>query len=294
VIKATAGKADKREVEAAVQEVTAVVQRGLAGKADWKEVEGRMEPSEQAQRRVEEVLAMVRAELDRKLDVQRGGEMEEGMLARVEECMTQMSVSRRDLRLKADIKDVNVLLDSKADVDEVNRALLDINAQLNLKASATEVATSLQEQAALCKALASEFCLGRWIWKSLKTKTGGVVPWNIQTANSDPGNLVWEKDKGYIACLTPGLYEVQFGFFSRRRPVVKLHVNTEPVLTVANCSTAVTYHAGGRLLSSGRYTNSNITGLTHVDFIALPAKARVSITYQGDEDAEAFLGLRKL
>ena len=31
---------------------------------------------------------------------------------------------------------------------------------------------------------------------------------------------------------------------------------------------------------AGRYTNNNITGLTHVDFIALPAKARISITYQ--------------
>ena len=32
--------------------------------------------------------------------------------------------------------------------------------------------------------------------------------------------------------------------------------------------------------AAGRYTNSNITGLTHIDFIALPPKARVSITYQ--------------
>ncbi len=30
-----------------------------------------------------------------------------------------------------------------------------------------------------------------------------------------------------------------------------------------------------------RYTNSNITGLTHVDFIALPSRARVSCSYQG-------------
>ena len=46
-------------------------------------------------------------------------------------------------------------------------------------------------------------------------------------------------------------------------------------------------------MSSGRYTNSNVTGLTHVDFIALPSKARVSMSYQGDDDAEAFMTLRK-
>jgi hypothetical protein len=39
------------------------------------------------------------------------------------------------VRRKADIKDVNLLIDGKADVDEINRALLDVNGQLNLKAS---------------------------------------------------------------------------------------------------------------------------------------------------------------
>ena len=66
------------------------------------------------------------------------------------------------------------------------------------------------------------------------------------------------------------------------------------MLTLSGPHSAVQHHAGGRLQSSGRYTNSNITGLTHVDFIALPSRARVSCSYQGDDDAEAFLGLRKL
>ncbi|KAJ1480314.1 hypothetical protein T484DRAFT_1811245, partial [Baffinella frigidus] len=47
-------------------------------------------------------------------------------------------------------------------------------------------------------------------------------------ANSDPANLIWEKDKPYVTCVTPGLYEVHFGFYSRKRPVVKVHVNGEP------------------------------------------------------------------
>jgi hypothetical protein len=57
-------------------------------------------------------------------------------------------------------------------------------------------------------------------------------------------------------------------------------------MTVAGKGEGVTHHAGGRLQSSGRYTSSNITGLTHVDFVALPARARLSVTYQGDDDAE--------
>ena len=42
---------------------------------------------------------------------------------------------------------------------------------------------------------------------------------------------------------------------------------------------------------AGRYTNSNITGLTHIDFIALPPKARISITYQVPAAARARLHL---
>jgi hypothetical protein len=49
---------------------------------------------------------------------------------------------------------------------------------------------------------------GRWIWKSGRTKAGGVVPWNIQTVNTDPANLQWERDKAAIVIVVPGLYEV--------------------------------------------------------------------------------------
>ena len=39
---------------------------------------------------------------------------------------------------------------------------------------------ALQEQSLVSSALITELCLGRWIWKSLKTKTSGAVPWNLQ------------------------------------------------------------------------------------------------------------------
>ena len=37
-----------------------------------------------------------------------------------------------------------------------------------------------------------------------------------------------------------------------------------------------------------------MTGLTLLDFLALPPKAKVSCTFQGDEGGEGFLGLRKM
>jgi hypothetical protein len=55
---------------------------------------------------------------------------------------------------------------------QVNKALLDINKQMNLKVSLAEISNTLQEQSLLNSALITELCLGRWIWKSLKTKSG--------------------------------------------------------------------------------------------------------------------------
>ena len=40
--------------------------------------------------------------------------------------------------------------------------------------------TFREQEALLNSTLITELCLGRWIWKSLKTKAGGAVPWNIQ------------------------------------------------------------------------------------------------------------------
>ena len=44
-------------------------------------------------------------------------------------CICNVCVAPQ-LRRKADVKDVNLLVDGKADVDEVNRALLDVNGQV--------------------------------------------------------------------------------------------------------------------------------------------------------------------
>ena len=44
----------------------------------------------------------------------------------------------------------------------------------------------------------------------------------------------------------------------------------------------------------GRHSEGNIVGSSATDFIAVPARARISITYVGEAGAEAVFGLRKL
>lgn len=43
-----------------------------------------------------------------------------------------------------------------------------------------------------------------------------------------------------------------------------------------------------------QHSAGNVTGLTAIDFIALPARARVSISFDGEKPAEGFFCLRKL
>lgn len=112
--------------------------------------------------------------------------------------------------------------------------------------------------------------------------------------NTCPENFLWEEDKTSVLTVAPGLYEITFGFFSNKKPTVQLLVNGEAVLSAVNSSSYVIHHSSGKLKSMGKHSAGNLTGLTLVDFIALPARARVSLSYSGEQCAEGFLGLKKL
>ena len=49
-----------------------------------------------------------------------------------------------------------------------------------------------------------------------------------------------------------------------------------------------------RVSTVGKHSAGNITGLTLLDFIALPARARISLTFSSESIGEGFLNLRKL
>ena len=151
------------------------------------------------------------------------------------------------------------------------------------------------EQSLIMESLCSEHLLGRWIWKSGRTRgERHAVPWNVQNINTNPENFVWAQDATSITTTAPGLYEVTFGFFTRKKPAVQLLVNGEPVVSAVNSASYAVHHSSGRLSAVGPHPAGNITGLTLIDFLALPPKARVSVTYQGEEGGEGFIGLRKM
>lgn len=91
--------------------------------------------------------------------------------------------------------------------------------------------------------------------------------------------------------VAPGLYEITFGFYSKKKPTIQLLVNGEPCI---NSASLVSHHTTGKLKSTSKHKEGSITGLTLIEFVALPARARISISFSGETIAEGFLGLRKL
>eukprot|EP00831_Metopus_contortus_P039857 TRINITY_DN31211_c0_g1_i1.p1 TRINITY_DN31211_c0_g1~~TRINITY_DN31211_c0_g1_i1.p1 ORF type:complete len:460 (-),score=93.52 TRINITY_DN31211_c0_g1_i1:3-1382(-) len=153
---------------------------------------------------------------------------------------------KRELALKAYIKDVCTLVDVKANVEDVNRGLESLSRELSRKSNAEELSLALADQSRINEALCAENCVGRWIWKSGCLRSGFAIPWEIQSVNTCPDNFLWDKDKTSVLTVAPGLYEVTLGFFASKKPAVQILVNGEPVLTPVNSSSYVIHHSSGK------------------------------------------------
>ena len=210
---------------------------------------------------------------------------------------------------KADLKDICVLLDEKASIQEVNNALLEMKKSmrelepkgLSDLGKVNDIVHSVHQ------AVTSELSLGRWIWKTGHVNEDRTIPWNVECINTASDNFVWSKDTAEIVTVIPGLYELHLGIFSDRDPNLQILVNGEPAFinNVTSAQTiAIKPAAIGRkgiiqtkyksLMRRGKHSAGNVTGWTMSEFIALPSRARTAILYDGGPGVQGFLSLRKL
>eukprot|EP00767_Chilomastix_cuspidata_P002143 gnl/Chilomastix_cuspidata/2269.p1 GENE.gnl/Chilomastix_cuspidata/2269~~gnl/Chilomastix_cuspidata/2269.p1 ORF type:complete len:648 (+),score=306.94 gnl/Chilomastix_cuspidata/2269:46-1989(+) len=209
--------------------------------------------------------------------------------ARVAALEAQLTEMKGALDAKADVDDMCALLDVKPNISTVNDALAQLSADIHQRVTLDEFQTAQGRQTAINNALSSEHAVARWLWKSGKLKATGAVPWNVQLVNSSPANFLWVKNRATIQVVAPGLYQVSFGFFGRRRPTIQVHVNGEPVLSAVSATGKVVYHAPRSTGAIG------VTGQTLSDFVALPPNAQLQLTFSnGDPGSQGFLALRKL
>jgi len=53
--------------------------------------------------------------------------------------------------------------------------------------------------------LIQETSLGRWVWKSGELKQNFSIPWELQAANTNPDNFLWEQGKTSVLVVQAGL-----------------------------------------------------------------------------------------
>lgn len=78
--------------------------------------------------------------------------------------------------------------------------------------------------------------MARWLFKSNFLSPGSLVPWNVQVINTLPDNFLWERDKANLLIVSPGLYEIQLGFFAKKKPKIDIMVNGETIIGAVNNS----------------------------------------------------------
>jgi hypothetical protein len=98
--------------------------------------------------------------------------------------------------------------------------------------------------------------------------------------------------------VAPGLYQLSLGFYSRKLPKLKVYVNNEVIFTILpplNDSNKENQSANSnRSVITAKHSAGNIAGLTFTEFIALPARARLSVGYDSETLGEGFFQLKKL
>ncbi|QDZ24209.1 hypothetical protein HOP50_12g67460 [Chloropicon primus] len=192
------------------------------------------------------------------------------------------------------VEDICTVLDRKVNTDDINSVLETIQNDIDSKIDVKMFQKAVRDQSLINASICIDSCVGRWIWKTGRTKAGHLIPWNGQVLNTDATNFGWEKDRTTILVADPGLYEINFCFFARKKPVLQLLVNGEAVIESNNVSSYIAHRASGSWVGVGRHSTGCVTGLSLVEFLSLPPKARVSVTYQGDDNVQGFLGLRKI
>ena len=91
---------------------------------------------------------------------------------------------------------------------------------------------------------------------------------------------------------------MSFGFYSKKTPVVKIYVNNEIVMTLTKDGNGkvdgASQGATNMISNVGKHSAGNIVGLTLNEYMALPARARITLSFECDNFGEGFFQLRKL
>ena len=316
VARSLQGKANLDEVTAQLERKANVTEmrESLSLKADLSAVQRSLEKKvdRDQYRMLEEQIRTLSTSV-----IRRGGHGgAQGALSEFDELRNDLLKRLKD---KADTRHVTTLLDQKANVAEMSEALSTYKEKLDGAVSVEKLDSLLAEYRTMANHVSAEMMVGRWIWKSGRLNKGKTIPWNVQCVNTNHNNFIWTADTESIRTIVPGLYELKVGIFTDRDPRISITLNHKVILSselsshssgapglgstlrsgVPHSGDSDGHGAGGRrsargILRHGNHPAGNVTGWTLVDFVAMPARAVITVTYAGGADAQGFLSLRKL
>ena len=185
---------------------------------------------------------------------------------------------------------INSLLNSKVNIDELNISLNQIKKELNVKVNNIEFKNAMNNQAMINDIICNENQVGRWLWKSNK-KNKLAIPWDIQSVNTAPDNYLWEKNGININVINGGIYQISLGLYFNfnvnKKIQAQIIVNSDNVINVKNNN-----------FNSDFYNNKGnnlkkMNSISYNDFILLKDNSKIIVTFSGEEGF-GFIGLKKL
>ena len=125
------------------------------------------------------------------------------------------------------------------------------------------------------------------MWKSGNIKNNYLIPWESQTVNTSPDNFIWEKEKTFILIKEEGLYELNLGFYSEKRPSIQVVVNGEIIINSQNNNVV-----NKKIMGKSGDVNS-LKALSIIEFIMVKKESKISVIFYGGKGS-GFIGLKKL
>ena len=194
---------------------------------------------------------------------------------------------KKDINSTNSTKELNNSLNNKVSPDYFNKLLSEINKKLNEKVNTSDFTSALDNQSIINDTLCNENCIGRWMWKSGNIKNNYLIPWESQTVNTSPDNFIWEKEKTFILIKEEGLYELNLGFYSEKRPSIQVVVNGEIIINSQNNNVV-----NKKIMGKSGDVNS-LKALSIIEFIMVKKESKISVIFYGGKGS-GFIGLKKL
>ena len=205
--------------------------------------------------------------------------------------ITQFNINfeniKKDIIDSKIIEKLNNSLQTKISNEQFNKFKLDIIKKLNEKVNSDDFKVAIDNQSIINDTISKENCIGRWMWKGGNIKNNYIIPWESQLVNTFPDNFIWEKDKNFILVNEDGLYELNIGFFSDKKPSIQVLVNGEIIINSQKNNTM-----NKKVLGKTGESN-DMLGLSIIEFVMLKKESKISVLFYGGK-GNGFIGLKKL